>query len=161
MVTNVLDYLYDKVSRFPDKTGIADDKRSLTFCQWADESENIGSRLIEATGGVMRHPVLVFVDRKIETLVGFMGVVESGNFYVPIDCKMPYERVKLISDVCQPIAAITISDKDNTTLDLVGFNGVRLSYAEAKDAPKNLGVLADVRRNIIDLDPVYSIFIVA
>ncbi len=158
MVTNVLEYLYDKVSRFPDKTGIADDKRSLTFRQWADEAENIGSRLIEANSGVMRHPVLVFVDRKIETLVGFMGVVESGNFYVPIDCKMPYERVKLISDVCQPIAAITISDKDNTTLDLIGFNGVRLSYAEAKDAPKNLGVLAEVRRNIIDLDPVYSIF---
>ena len=158
MVTNILAYLDDKARRYPDKTGIADDKRSLTFCQWADESENIGSQLIEATGGVMRHPVLVFVDRKIETLVGFMGVVESGNFYVPIDCKMPYERVKLISDVCQPIAAITISDKDNTTLDLVGFNGVRLSYAEAKDAPKNLGVLAEVRRNIIDLDPVYSIF---
>lgn len=158
MITNILEYLYDKVSRFPDKIGIADDKRSLTFRQWADEAENIGSLLIEATDGVMRHPILVFVDRKIETLVGFMGVVESGNFYVPIDCKMPFERVKLISDVCQPIAAITISDKDNTTLEQIGFNGVRLNYTEAKEAPKNQEALALVRRDIIDLDPVYSIF---
>jgi len=158
MVTNILEYLYDKVVRFPDKIGIADDKLSLTFAQWADEAENIGSQLIETTGGVMRCPVLVFVDRKIDTLVGFMGVVESGNFYVPIDCKMPYERVKLISDVCQPIAAITVSDKDYTTLDQIEFKGVRLNYAEAKRAPKNVESLAVVRRNIIDLDPVYSIF---
>lgn len=158
MTTNILSYLDDKAKCFPDKAGIADDKRSLTFGQWAEESENIGSRLIEATGGAMRHPILVFVDRKIETLVGFMGVVESGNFYVPIDCKMPFERVKLISNVCQPIAAITISDKDNKTLDQIEFNGVRLSYSEAKEAPKNHEALAEVRRNIIDLDPVYSIF---
>lgn len=158
MVTNVLEYLYDKVSRFPDKTGIADDKRSLTFRQWADEAENIGSRLIEANSGVMRHPVLVFVDRKIETLVGFMGVVESGNFYVPIDCKMPFERVKLISDVCQPVAAITISGKDNQTLDQIGFEGIRISYTEGKEYTKNIEKLNAVRNQIIDLDPVYSIF---
>jgi amino acid adenylation domain-containing protein len=158
MITNILEYLYDKVSRFPDKIGIADDKRSLTFRQWADEAENIGSLLIEATDGAMRQPILVFVDRKVETLAGFMGVVESGNFYVPIDCKMPFERVKLISNVCQPIAAITISDRDNTTLEQIGFNGVRLNYVEAKEAPKNQEALALVRRDIIDLDPVYSIF---
>lgn len=158
MVTNILEYLDDKAKRFPNKIGIADDKCSLTFRQWADEAERIGSQLIEETGGMMRHPILVFVDRKIETLVGFMGVLESGNFYVPIDCKMPFERVKLISNVCQPIAAITISEKDNTTLDQIEFNGVRLSYAEAKETPKNSEALAEVRRNIIDMDPVYSIF---
>ncbi len=158
MTTSILSYLYDKATRYPDKIGIADDKRSLTFHEWVDEAENIGSLLIEETGSVMRHPIMVFVDRKIETLVGFMGVVESGNFYVPIDCKMPYERVKLISNVCQPIAAITISDKDNLTLDKIEFNGVRLSYADAKKAPKNQEALAAVRRNIIDQDPVYSIF---
>ena len=158
MVTNILNYLDDKARRFPDKTGISDDKRSLTFSEWVDEAENIGSQLIESTGGAMRNPILVFVDRKIETLVGFMGVVESGNFYVPIDCKMPYERVKLISNVCNPIAAVTISDNDNKTLDQIEFTGVRLSYAEAKHATKNHEALAKVRQNIIDLDPVYSIF---
>jgi len=112
MISNILSYLDDKARRFPEKTGIADDKCSMTFSQWVDEAENIGTCLIERTSGTMRQPVLVFVDRKIETLVGFMGVVESGNFYVPIDCMMPFERVKLFSDVCQPVAAITISDKE-------------------------------------------------
>ena len=158
MTTNILSYLDDKAKRFPDKTGIADDKRSLTFSEWQQQAMSIGTCLANATVKTMRKPVLVFVDRKIETLVGFMGVVESGNFYVPIDCKMPFERVKLISDVCQPIAAITISEKDNTTLDQIEFKGLRLSYLEAITKEKDEALLAEIRSEIIDLDPVYSIF---
>lgn len=158
MVINILAFLDDKAKRFPNKTGIADDKRSLTFSEWQQQAMSIGTCLANATVKAMRKPVLVFVDRKIETLVGFMGVVESGNFYVPIDCKMPFERVKLISDVCQPVAAITISEKDNTTLDQIDFKGLRLSYSEAITKEKNETLLAEIRREIIDLDPVYSIF---
>lgn len=158
MTTNILSYLDDKAKRFPNKTGIADDKRSLTFGEWQQQAMSIGTCLAKATEKTMRKPVLVFVDRKIETLVGFMGVVESGNFYVPIDCKMPFERVKLISDVCQPIAAITISVKDNTILDQIEFDGLRFSYSEAITKEKDDVLLADIRREIIDLDPVYSIF---
>ena len=158
MTTNILSYLDDKAKRFPDKAGIADDKHSLTFSEWQQQAMSIGTCLANATLKTMRKPVLVFVDRKIETLVGFMGVVESGNFYVPIDCKMPFERVKLISDVCQPVAAITISEKDNTTLDQIEFKGLRLSYSEAITKEKDEALLAEIRSEIIDLDPVYSIF---
>lgn len=158
MVTNILSYLDDKVLRFPDKRAIADDKRSLTFKQWQAEAERIGTCIAHGTKGVMRRAVLVFVDRKIETLVGFIGVVESGNFYVPIDCKMPFERVKLIADVCNAIAAVTISDKDNLILDQIGFSGFRYCYSDAIRWTKDEALLSDIRRQMIDLDPVYSIF---
>ena len=158
MTTNILSYFDEKAKRFPDKIGIADDKQSLTFSEWQLQAMSIGTCLANATAKTMRKPVLVFVDRKIETLVGFMGVVESGNFYVPIDCKMPFERVKLISDVCEPVAAITISEKDNTTLDQIEFKGLRFSYSEAILKEKDDSLLTEIRREIIDLDPVYSIF---
>ena len=158
MVTNILEYLEQNAVRFPDKTAIADDKNALTFAQWRDYAERIGTALAEETLGSLRKPVLVFVDRKIECLAGFMGVVESGNFYVPIDCKMPYERVKLISNVLDPIAAITITAADDKILDQIEFSGVRLNYENVIqhdiDAPK----LAVIREQMIDLDPVYSIF---
>lgn len=158
MITNILNYLDDKAQRFPDKTAIADDKQSLTFMQWKEGAESIGSRIATDTYGTKRHAVLVFVDRRIETLVGFMGVIESGNFYVPIDCRMPFERVKLIADVCNAIAAITISAKDVQTLDLIGFSGLRYTYEEIIQQPKDEKLLSEIRGEIIDLDPVYSIF---
>lgn len=158
MVTNILEYLDRSASLWPEKIAIADDKSALTFSQWKYYAECIGTALADATDGAMRKPVLVFVDRKIECLVGFMGVLESGNFYVPIDCKMPFERVKLICDVLNPIAAISITATDEQILDQVLFAGVRFRYVDVIGSEKDNRKLADIRERIIDLDPVYSIF---
>ncbi len=158
MITNILEYLEQNAVRFPDKTAIADDKNALTFAQWKDYAERIGTAFVEETSGSLRKPVLVFVDRKIECLVGFMGVVESGNFYVPIDCKMPYERVKLISNVLDPIAAITITTADEKILDQIEFSGVRFNYENVIQHDVDAKALTTIREQMIDLDPVYSIF---
>lgn len=158
MVVNILDYLEQNAGKFPDKTAIADDKNALTFAQWKDYAERIGTAIAEETPGDLRKPVLVFVDRKIECLVGFMGVVESGNFYVPIDCKMPHERVKLISKVLDPIAAITITVADEKILDQIEFTGVRFNYENVIQHDIDTKELTAIREQMIDLDPVYSIF---
>lgn len=158
MVTNILEYLEHSAAIWPGKNAIADDKNALTFVQWKDQAERIGTAIANASNKAVRKPVLVFVDRKIECLAGFMGVVESGNFYVPIDCKMPFERVKLISDVLSPIAAITVTDADDKILDQIEFTGARFRYEEVIETSSDLVLLASIRKQMIDLDPVYSIF---
>lgn len=158
MITNILTYLENSAAQWPDKTAIADDKSALSFAQWKDYAERMGTAIVRATDKAVRKPVLVFVDRKIECLPGFMGVVESGNFYVPIDNKMPFERVKLISDVLNPIAAVYVTPKDNQTLDQIDFKGARFAYEEVVTKDKDEVLLADIRSQMIDLDPVYSIF---
>ena len=158
MVTSILDYLDNSATRWADKTAIADDKNSLTFAEWQIYAKRIGTAISEETGKALRKPVLVFVDRKIEGLVGFMGVVESGNFYVPIDCKMPDQRVKLIADVLNPVAAITVTAADQKTLDLIDFKGVRFNYSEVINHEADDKLLSEIREQMIDMDPVYSIF---
>lgn len=158
MITNILEYLEQTAQRLPEKTALADDKLSLSFGQWQQQAENIGTAIAQATNSTVRHAVLVFVDRRIEGLVGAMGAVESGNFYVPIDCKMPFERVRLIADVCKPIAAVATTEADLKTLDQIEFAGPRFIYNEVKDHPADKQLLATIREQIIDLDPVYSIF---
>ena len=158
MITNILEYLERTTQRLPEKTALADDKQSLTFSQWLQQSESIGTAIAQATGSTIRRAVLVFVDRRIEGLVGAMGAVESGNFYVPIDCKMPFERVRLIADVCKPIAAVATTEVDLKILDQIEFAGSRFLYNEGKEYHADHGILAKIREQIIDLDPVYSIF---
>lgn len=158
MITNILSYLEDSASRWTEKIAIADDKNALTFAQWYQLSKNIGTAIAQKTNSSLRRPVLVFVDRRIEGLVGFMGVVQSGNFYVPIDCKMPEQRVKLISDVLDPIAAITVTSSDEKTLDLIHFSGVHLRYDDVIINTEDKQLLANIREQMIDTDPVYSIF---
>ena len=158
MIINILEYLEQTAQRLPEKTALADDKLSLSFGQWLQQSENIGTAIAQATNSTIRRAVLVFVDRRIEGLVGAMGVVESGNFYVPIDCKMPFERVRLIAEVCKPIAAVATTEADLKTLDQIEFVGPRFIYNEVKEHPADKQVLTAIREQMIDLDPVYSIF---
>lgn len=158
MITNILTYLEESAQRWPDKVAIADDKNSVTFDQWNKFSRSIGTSISQASGVALRQPVLVFVDRRIEGLIGFLGVTQSGNFYVPIDCKMPDQRVKLISDVLKPIAAITVTAADEKTLDSINFQGVRLRYEDIISTPEDVHLLDSIRNQMIDTDPVYSIF---
>lgn len=158
MITNILSYLEDSANKWADKVAIADDKNKLTFAEWHQFARNIGTAISNVTANAVRKPVLVFVDRRIEGLVGFMGVVESGNFYVPIDCKMPDQRVKLIADVLNPIAAITTTAADEKILDLIDFGGAKLKYEDVITCREDKGILQSIREQMIDTDPVYSIF---
>ena len=157
MIYNVLSYLEDTAHRFPDKTALVDDKTTVTFVQWLSMARAIGTHVAHQTKAV-RRPVLVFVDRKVECLVGFMGVVESGNFYVPIDNKMPSERIRLIVDVLNPVAAITVTDKDAHVLQSIGFQGVIIDYNTVIGQDGDETLLAGIREQMIDTDPLYAIF---
>lgn len=158
MTTNILEYLERTAQRLPEKMALADDKSSLTFSQWQQQAESIGTAIAQATNSTIRRAVLIFVDRRIEGLVGAMGAVESGNFYVPIDCKMPFERVRLIADVCKPIAAVATTEADLKILDQIEFASPRFLYNEVKENEADEQVLSAIREQMIDLDPVYSIF---
>lgn len=157
MIYNVLSYLEDTARRFPDKTALADDKTALTFAQWLSMARAIGTHVARQTSAV-RCPVLVFVDRKVECLVGFMGVVESGNFYVPIDNKIPGERIRLIVEVLNPVAAITVTDKDAEVLQSIGFQGIIIDYNTVIGQEGDEALLSGIRGQMIDTDPLYAIF---
>lgn len=158
MKINIYDYLEESAVKFVDKVAIADDKLAFTFSEWHEAAERVGTAIHEATGKVLRKPVLVFVDRRVEGLVGFMGVLASGNFYVPIDCKMPEQRIKLIVEILSPVAAVCVTDAEETILRDIGFGGVVVRYREAERREADHGVLKTVRGKIIDVDPAYSIF---
>ena len=158
MIYSVLSYLDESARSFPDKLALADDKSTVTFAQWQSMAQGLGTLIAQLTSGAMRRPVLVFVDRKIECLVGFMGVVESGNFYVPIDNKMPEARIRLIIEVLNPIAAITVTARDAQVLQTIGFGGAVIDFQEAVAHESDLVLLADIRSRVIDTDPLYAIF---
>ncbi len=156
MLTNILDYLDRSVSLYGEKVAFSDSKNEATYNELNEKSDSIGSALVEKSG-TKNSPVVVFIDRNIESVIAFMGIVKSGNFYVPIDRQLPVKRVELIINTLQPKAAI-IWEKDNKILDEIGFEGERLIYDEAVLYKADPVALADVRAKAIDTDPLYAIF---
>ena len=102
---NVLEYLEATAERLPDKTAFADDKESLTFAQLLKMARSLGTYIMKKTDR-RRAPVIVMTDRTAVSIAAFMGVLCSGNFYVPMDNKMPVARMVSIAEQLKPAAIV-------------------------------------------------------
>ena len=90
MQRNVLEYIENTVERVPNKIAFADERTQLTFREFYDDIRAIGSALIEKS--YTKEPVLIYMNKSPEALEAFFGVIESGNYYVPLDEEMPMHR---------------------------------------------------------------------
>lgn len=105
MVRLVTDYLDEAVKKYPDKPAFIDDRRSLSFAGLQREAMQIGATLADRHW--FKRPVAVFFDKSVECIAASLGVVYSGNFYSPLDTKMPEKRIAKILEVLRPAAIIT------------------------------------------------------
>lgn len=160
---NVLEYLENTAQCLPDKTAFADEKESLTFAELMERARSLGTYIMKKTAR-KRAPVIVMTDRTAASIAGFMGTLYSGNFYVPLDNKMPFARMLSIVNQLQP-AAIVFAEKDRKTAERLAQD-----YAESLSAQlltamsdgfecsADENMLAASRTEMTDMDPVYAIF---
>ena len=155
MLTNVLEYLEQTVTRLPDKTAFANEEMGLSFSQVYTQARAIGSFLHKE--GFYKKPVVVFMKKHPKTIVAFLGTIYSGCYYVPLDEEMPRHRIELIFQTLQPGAIIC----DDTTAPLVkefDYNGKTYLYDEISATEVDVAALASIRDRQIDTDPIYIVF---
>ena len=158
MIQNVLCFLEKSAEAHPRKTAFADEHTSLTYGELTDLSMKIGSVLGRKTGP--RRPVPVLAEKNVFTLGAFLGIVQAGCFYVCLDGSQPAQRLNRILDTLQ--ADLMIADKES--LGLAGditFSGEILPLEELRcltDDVLNPGLLASIRAQAADTDPLYGIF---
>ena len=92
MLTNILDYLRHSAEKHGDKTAFSDSTHSVTYRGLDALSDSIASFLMTKIPG-KNEPAAVLIDRNIQSVVSFMGIVKSGNFYVPVDSQLPPKRI--------------------------------------------------------------------
>jgi non-ribosomal peptide synthetase component F len=64
------------------------------------------------------------VDRNVGSLAAFMGVLYSGNFYVPLDNQMPVNRITSILKQLEPVALLFF-EKDRRLIGQLELNARR------------------------------------
>ncbi|MDF2984828.1 MAG: tycC 2 [Eubacterium sp.] len=162
MRINVLEYLEQSAYSFPDKIALKDETQEITFSQFEQKAKSLGYAIVNAISGSIRTPVIVMVDRTCSTVVSFMAVLYSGNYYVPVDNQTPKQRLQLIIDTLKP-GLILAEEKDNKVFEGVERLPEILSIDnyckyETKINVEDQKKLNSVRNRIIDTDPVYTIF---
>ena len=151
----VTDYLETSAQTNPNKIAFDDTKKKMSFRGCQQAAHRIATFLIEKA--YFKSPIVVFLDKSVECISSFMGIAYSGNFYIPIDVKMPYPRIKKILSVLAPKAIITDFEHLDITENFSNDIPVFL-YENMMQHTINKELLQRTQESIIDTDILYVLF---
>ena len=92
----------------PHRIALVVGNESMTYGELNRKSNQVGHYLIEK-GVEPNQPKGLLFDKTVELIVGILGILKSGNAYVPIDTKYPKERVSNIIDVSSISFVLTMN----------------------------------------------------
>ncbi|MDC6127641.1 amino acid adenylation domain-containing protein, partial [Burkholderia gladioli] len=76
----------------PDAPALRLGEAMLTHAELGERVDALAARLLAVTGGVPRHVALCF-ERSFEMLVAMLATLKAGCAYLPIDPRLPDERI--------------------------------------------------------------------
>ncbi len=149
---NVVEYLERSGANYPDKLAFSGEDCSLTFGELLCRAKALGTYIRQQTG-LTNAPIGITIDRTVSSIVAMQGVLMSGNFYVPVDIKMPPKRAAHLAE-CIELLIFTEDNRDfAATMDVPSLN-----LEEGLLCPVDSALLQEAREQILDVDPVYMIF---
>lgn len=153
--TNILTYLDETATSYPDKTAFIGEASALTFLELKSNTEAIGSFI--ADKNIYNEPILVFMEKSPDEVSALLGVVRSGNFYVALDLDMPETRLDAIIDMTKANLMIVDGHTKEKAKSL-GFSGDICSYEEALSKQTNAALLRDISHKAKETDTIYLVF---
>ncbi len=153
---NLFEYLEHSAAQYGDKVAFADPKNAYTFRSLLHAAEAIGTFIMTRTNALNR-PIAILVERSSLSLAGFMGILASGNYYVPIDRDMPPRRLEMILRQLRPAALLGPRDAEEDMDHFAAMCPV-FTLEEAQRANPVTMFLTARRQMVLDIDPAYVIY---
>ncbi|MDY3918547.1 MAG: amino acid adenylation domain-containing protein [Candidatus Limivivens sp.] len=155
MERNILEYLEAAAGACPERLAAVDENSAYTYRETLKLGQALGTCL--AGMGKRRSPAVVLMDREAIWILAFLGVVYSGNFYVPVDRNLPGERIRLILETMEPFVVLG-SSGDQEILRECGYPVPFLEISEGFQTEPDCRLLEEIREAQLDTDPLYVIF---
>lgn len=152
---NVLEWLEASVLLDENKSIYCDTQAQISFAKAYDLSKRIGCALDRIL--TTNAPVAVFMDRCIETPIGYFGVLYSGRAYAPIDAKLPKQRIQKILDTLQPEVILAQQHLKEDLTQYIEANRI-YCYEDLILEEINDIRLQAIRTHMIATDPLCIIF---
>ncbi len=157
MAKLILDYLVQSAGCYPEKVVCEDSRTQVTYRELLEQSQS-GGTAIAGLIGRTKEPIAVFMDKSTECVVTFFSVLNSGNFYSPIDCQMPLERIRIIYEILKPKILITDHAHREIAECFCSSDCQILLYEEMITTTKDEVVLERIHNRITEADPLYVLF---
>ena len=152
---NVIDYLKSSAEKYDNKIAIIEEDKSITYSDFNDRSKRVGSFL--GLRFFFNEPIIMFMDKGIDTLTAFFGAAYAGCFYSLVNPELPANRIGSIREVLKP--RVVITDEEHIALAKELFDGLDIyDIKEIIKSDIDEKVLEKAQRKHIDTDPLYVNF---
>ena len=143
----VFSYLEDTCMKYKDEY--------LTYNDFLTNVYVVGTSLSKDV--INNEPIVVFMDKGINSLESFFGILYSGGCYSLINPEFPDDRIKQIKEVLKVKKIITCEKYYERAINL--FNDCKVfKIDELKKGTFDIDLLNKIKQNKIDVDPVYINF---
>lgn len=119
----------------PNNVALFFGEKSMTY-QELNEQSNRVAHFLQSKGVGSQSPVLLYMERGIQTFIGMMGILKSGAAYVPIDMDIPMSRIEYI--IRDTGAKYLLSDNSSAQkIQLNQIAVINIATELAADLPTN------------------------
>lgn len=156
MIKTILDYVKLNAIRRPKKVIFEDLDKSISCEKLYDASRKIASNIVRM--GKQNKPVMVYMNKSVECIEAFIGVICAGGFYSPVDVGMPMERLTMIHDTLSPELVICDKHTIKTAKDKFGLKCICVEINQLLEGKIDASSLELIERNICKTDIMYVLF---
>ena len=92
-----------QVAKTPDAVAVVYQGQQLTYRELDERADRLAAYL-EKSGVKAETPVGICVERSLEMVVGVLGILKAGGYYVPLDPAYPPDRLAyMLEDTAAPV----------------------------------------------------------
>src|SRR6185312_9136535 len=114
----------EQVISTPAAIAVMDEDHLLTYAE-LDRRANQLAHYLQALGVGPEVPVGILMERSVELVIGIMGILKAGGFYVPLDPVYPRERLAfMVADTQMPVLLTNqhLADDLPSTVQIVSLD---------------------------------------
>ena len=130
-----IDLFKESVANHSSNIAIEFEDKTLTYQELDEQSDHLANYLFNEYG--RDHFIAISTDRSIEMVLVILGIMKSGNAYLPIDPNYPPERIKHILDNSQCSLIFT----DNVYPGLEALTTLSVSNCKQYSSPIPTNIL--------------------
>ena len=118
----IVDLFEEQVEKTPDNIAVVFEDQQLTYRELNEKANYIAKQIVNK--GLFNTYIPIICDKNIEMIVGIIGILKSGNAYVPIDPKSPDTRINfIISSIPHSLLLATSNyEKEYYSYDLISIS---------------------------------------
>lgn len=98
----------------PHAIAVEQSGRTLSYAQVNRLANRLARRLVSEYNAGPGTTIGLLADNNVETIVAILAVLKTGAAYLPLDRKLPPERIRFILN--DSVASIVLSDKEHSSL---------------------------------------------